>query len=266
MLEPITNQDLLSVIEKARKSLGSTPTETSSQTKEQSGFLKAHGLDNVDCPICGNVGQIYWKDEDGITIHYKDCECMKRRVSLRNISNSKMEDDVRTCNFNNFQTPDDDTKRVKQKALTFVNSDARGFLIAGQSGSGKTHLCSAICGAFLKKDIEAVKFKWREHGTELKTMITDSEEYRQRINKLNNVPVLYIDDFWKGTISDADINLAFTIINGRYTRKRPIYKTIISTELMPKELVEVDEAIGGRILELAKGFVIQAPKTNWRIK
>ncbi len=254
------------MIEKARKSLGSMPEETSSQTKEQSGFLKAHGLDNVDCPICGNVGQIYWKDEDGVTIHYKDCECKKRRFALRNIANSNMEDDVKTCSFDNFQTPDEETKKVKLKAMTFVNSDARGFLIAGQSGAGKTHLCSAICHAFLDKEIEAVKFKWREHGTELKTMITDSEEYQKKVNKLINVPVLYIDDLWKGTISDADINLAFTIFNGRYSNKRPIYKTIVSTELMPKELVEVDEAIGGRILELAKGFVIQAPKTNWRIK
>ena len=241
------------------------PEETSSQSK-QSDFLKAHGLDNIDCPICGNVGQIYWKDEDGLTIHYKDCECKKKRFALRNIKNSKMEDDVKNCTFDNFKTPDDETMKVKQKALSFVNSDARGFLIAGQSGAGKTHLCSAICGYFLDKDIEAVKFKWREHGTELKTMITDSEEYQKRVNQLINVPVLYIDDLWKGKITDADINLAFTIINGRYTNKRPIYKTIVSTELMPKELIEIDEAIGGRIIEMAKGFVIQAPKTNWRIK
>ena len=95
-------------------------------------------------------------------------------------------------------------------------------------------------------------------------MVNEREEYKRRINQLRNVPVLYIDDFWKGTVTDADINLAFTILNDRYNMKNK--KTIISTEMSMEKILEKDEAIGGRISERAKGFVLQAPDENWRLK
>lgn len=263
MLEPITNQELLNAIERAKKSAGVMPEKTSTHPKPQSANLVQAGLDNVDCPICGNTGTIPFKDENGCDWG-RDCECMKRRVALRNIANSNMVDELKMYNFGNYETPNDETKRIKQKAMLFVNNDAKGFLIAGQSGAGKTHICSAMCGAFLEKEIETKYFKWRKDAPRLKAMVNDSKEYNEEINRLHNVPILYIDDFWKGNITDGDINLAFTIINDRYTR--PHSKTIISTELTAAELVEVDEAVGGRILEMSKGFTIKAPNLNWRIE
>lgn len=239
------------------------PEETSTRSKPQSANLVQAGLDNVDCPICGNTGNIAFKDENGCDWG-KECECMERRRALRNIANSNMVDELKMYNFGNYETPNEETKRIKQKAMLFVNNDAKGFLIAGQSGAGKTHICSAMCGAFLEKEIETKYFKWRKDAPRLKAMVNDSKEYNEEINRLHNVPVLYIDDFWKGNITDADINLAFTIINDRYTRQHS--KTIISTELTASELVEVDEAVGGRILEMSKGFIIKAPNLNWRIE
>ena len=239
------------------------PEETSMMHKPQSPTLVYAGLDNVDCPICGNTGNIYYKDENGYEWG-KKCECMKRRWALKKIANSNMVDEIKMYNFDNYETPTSETKAVKQRAKMFVESDAKGFLIAGQSGSGKTHICSAMCGKLLEKEIETKYFKWRKDAPRLKAMVNDSKEYNEEINRLHNVPVLYIDDFWKGNITDADINLAFTIINDRYTR--PHSKTIISTELSPAELVKTDEAIGGRILEMSKGYIVKPPKLNWRLK
>lgn len=239
------------------------PEETSTHPKPQSSTLVQAGLDNVDCPICGNTGYIRFKDENGCDWG-KDCECMERRRKLRNIANSNMVDELLMYNFGNYETPNEETKKIKQRAMMFVNNDAKGFLIAGQSGAGKTHICSAMCGALLEKEIETKYFRWRKDGPRLKAMVNDGKEYNEEINILHNVPVLYIDDLWKGNITDADINLAFTIINDRYTR--PHSKTIVSTELSAAELVEVDEAVGGRILEMSKGFIIKAPNLNWRIE
>ena len=254
MLESI-NQDLVSAIERARKSLGSMPEETSIQNRPQAANLVNCGLDNVNCPICGNTGYVLPSGQP--------CECMKKRRSLRTLKQSGMSENIERCSFDNYETPNAQTKKVKEKAMAFVTSDARGFLITGQSGAGKTHICSAICRYFHEKNYVFRYIVWRNTATELKSMVNDTKEYREAINQLRNVPILYIDDFLKGTISDADINLAFTIINDRYNRKDS--KTIISTELSANKLVEIDEAVGGRILEMSKNYIVQAPTTNWRL-
>ena len=40
---------------------------------------------------------------------------------------------------------------------------------------------------------------------------------------------------------------------------------IVSTELTAAQLLAADEASGGRLLEMARGFVIEAPAQNWRL-
>lgn len=232
------------------------PEETSIQNRPQAANLVNCGLDNVNCPICGNTGYVLPSGQP--------CECMKKRRSLRTLKQSGMSENIERCSFDNYETPNAQTKKVKEKAMSFVTSDARGFLITGQSGAGKTHICSAICRYFHEKNYVFRYIVWRNTATELKSMVNDTKEYREAINQLRNVPILYIDDFLKGTISDADINLAFTIINDRYNRKDS--KTIISTELSANKLVEIDEAVCGRILEMSKGFIVQAPTKNWRIE
>ena len=78
------------------------------------------------------------------------------------------------------------------------------------------------------------------------------------------MPVLYIDDFLKGGASDADIRLAFEILNARYNDSK--LKTIISSEMDLTAILNRDEALGGRIYERAKKNVLRAPGKNWRLR
>ena len=68
----------------------------------------------------------------------------------------------------------------------------------------------------------------------------------------------------KGGHTDADIRLAFEILNSRYNDSQ--LRTIISSELTLFEILGLDEAVGGRIYERSKGFVLEAPRENWRLK
>ena len=174
---------------------------------------------------------------------------------------SGLADAVSKYSFNNYQTNDSETKNIKQRAKQFV-THGRCFVICGQSGSGKTHICTAICNDLLKDGYGVKYFIWRKDAAELKAIVNSGEEYQKAINKLHNIPVLYIDDFLKGTVTDADINLAYTIIDERY--RNPNGKTIISTELPINAIVDKDEAMGGRIIEMSKGYILQAPDKNWR--
>lgn len=225
--------------------------------------LAANDLDNVDCPECNNTGKIVWKDDNGDTCS-KDCKCMKKRIFLRNVKDSGLKDLVQRYTFDNYLANTQENKIIKDKALKFVNDDSQCFVIMGKSGSGKTHICTAITYNLAEKGRKARYFLWRTDATLLKSLINSGERYQEEVKRLRDVDVLYIDDLFKGNISDADVNLAFTLINDRYNSAGK--KTIISTELTINDLVKVDEAIAGRIVEMAKDYVVKAPNKNWRMQ
>lgn len=242
-------------------------------TLQQSAILNAtlgslNEKDGIDCPICGNKGVVYRLDDAGI-LFSSECECMAKRRSLRLLRRSGLEDLVRDSTFKAYQTPDEFTKTAKARAVDYVqNGDEKWFYISGHPGCGKTHLCTAICRRLLGQNIPVRYFLWREDGPKLKTMVNnDADAYAKLLSEFVNVPVLYIDDFFKGKVTDADMNLAFALINARYNRRRKT-RTIFSSERSIAEIRKLDEAFGGRIAERAEGYILNAPQNaiNWRSK
>ena len=115
---------------------------------------------------------------------------------------------------------------------------------------------------------------WRDKIAELKAMSLDNDRRAEIIHGYKTAQILYIDDLYKvGRAADgssnptgADIGLAFEIINHRYINH---LSTIISTEKTPQELVEIDEATGSRVIEMAGGNVFSLPrdtKSNYRLR
>lgn len=224
--------------------------------------------DGIDCPICNNKGVVYRVDEAGC-LFSRECECMAKRKSLRLLRRSGLEDLVRDSTFKAYETPDEFTRRAKETALEYVqHGEDKWFYISGHPGCGKTHLCTAICRRLLGQNIPVRYFLWREDGPKLKTMVNnDADAYDRLMKEFVNVPVLYIDDFFKGKVTDADMNLAFALINARYNRRRNT-RTIFSSERSIAEIRKLDEAFGGRIAERAEGYILNAPNNaiNWRSK
>ena len=68
----------------------------------------------------------------------------------------------------------------------------------------------------------------------------------------------------QGSISKSDINIMIELINHRYFNKLPV---IVSTELSIENLVNIDEALGSRLIEMSKDFLvgIRNKKLNYRI-
>lgn len=225
------------------------PTET----------LEDYDLGGFDCPMCGNTGTITHLD-DGV-LYSRECDCMKIRRSMRRIRNSGMTDMLVRYTFDNYQETED-TKDIKRLAEQFVD-DEGWWYISGRSGSGKTHICTAICSQIIKRGIEVYYMSWRDESINLKSNVMDSQYYTARMNKLKSVSVLYIDDFLKAGDSDADIRLAFEIMNARYNDRK--LRTIISSEKEIPALFDRDEALAGRIYERAKKYIVKSPKQNWRM-
>ena len=225
--------------------------------------LQECGLDNVDCPVCHNTGCIVTKAPDG-TLKASECACMAKRVSIRRLERSGLKDAVNRYTFKNYVADTMESKKVLCAAEDFCRNDKGWFFISGKSGSGKTHICTAICSRLMEQNKNVRYMLWRDETVLLKALTTDGEEYKRQIRPFKSVPVLYIDDFLKGGHTDADIRLAFEILNSRYNDSQ--LRTIISSELTLFEILGIDEAVGGRIYERAKGYVLEAPRENWRLK
>ena len=105
---------------------------------------------------------------------------------------------------------------------------------------------------------------WRDEAVKIKSVVTDREAYDALVQPLKAVQTLYIDDFLKGRVGDADKNLAFEIINARYNDASK--RTIISSERPMPEILSLDEAIGSRIYERSRGFMVQPPDENRRLR
>ena len=174
-----------------------------------------------------------------------------------------MADMLTRYTFDSYETPDKGTQHVKELAKKFIKDESGWLYISGQSGSGKTHICTAICSQLIMSGKETIYMTWKDTSTRLKAII-NTDDYQKQMERYERIPVLYIDDFFKGGASDADIRLAFELINQRYNDSR--LRTIISSEMDIQTILSLDEALGGRIYERAKAYTIKAPSMNWRLK
>ena len=231
------------------------------------------GLTGHDCPKCLNRGNIAIPKEDG-SVTVRECDCMKIRRCIWEMEKSGLKNIIREKTFESFTATEEWQKAISAGARAYADKLEGWLLFCGQSGSGKTHLCTAVCRHRLLLGDEVRYMPWRDKVAELKAMSLDSERRGEVISGYKTAQILYIDDLYKiGRATDgtsnptgADVSLAFEIINHRYINHLP---TIISTEKTPQELVEIDEAIGGRIIEAAGGNVYSIgrnQKRNYRLR
>lgn len=178
---------------------------------------------------------------------------------------------------------------AKAEIIPYVPKDGKqycftvdtGYLILRRNGrifitgnSGKSHICTAVAITLLKRGKEVKYMLWRDEASRLKAMVNEPE-YETIVKHYKTVDVLYIDDLFKTGKSEnsrkqrptqGDINLAFEILNARYISKK---LTIISSESTLPDLIDIDEAIAGRIKQKCGDYCLNiAPDTskNYRLK
>lgn len=244
-----------------------------------------HLEDGYNCPICKNRGFIHVaeKTEFGYWTEINQyCECQQVRKTIRQMKKSGLASIIGKYTMQSYNADEPWQKNVYDRAKRFITQRLENsvsddwFYIGGASGSGKTHICTAICREFLLKGLSVRYMLWRDDAVKLKANLTDFAEYDSLMGELKNVDVLYIDDLFKSGYTGeagkqkptaADINLAFELLNYRYNNPKLI--TILSSECTTNDLLDIDEAIGGRISERARAFTINLASDgnkNYRTK
>lgn len=229
-----------------------------------------------ECGICNDVGVVIIDRENNIG---EPCQCIEIKRYKKIIDNCGIGEDFRRKSFENYKVWNEPSKRFKNMGLAYIDkninakSDSIAFL--GQSGTGKSHITFAIASEFMKQNVPVLYMPYVDKIQELKNLnrfADENDDFHRTMTRYKTVKVLLIDDLFKGaadkygTVNAVDIRHMFNIINERCLRHLP---TIFSSEYLPNELIKIDEALGGRIIEMCGDFIGVAGKdsrANYRLR
>lgn len=237
-----------------------------------------------DCPKCKNRGNFAFIGEDG-QAHLRECDCIARREALRNLHISGLSDLLTRYTLDTWQCREPWQRSLLERVQRYAERPEGWFVLTGSPGTGKTHLCTALCGLLLERGYYVRYMLWRDFAQKAKAAVNDADAYSELLRPFLSAKVLYIDDFFKAgralnrasgkrepmSPTEGDINLAFAVINTRYNN--PKLLTVISSEMSLGNMLDTDEAVGSRIAERARNWYQDLrdkdPKNpkfhNWRL-
>lgn len=218
---------------------------------------------------CDKCRDLTFIIDDGVAI---PCECRAIREACDILKKSGISEGFRNKTFDNFDYAYDvqtfDAYRVATKYVNDFDCIEKirnnSIMFVGQVGSGKTHLSLAIANELMDSGVGVLYMGYRDVIIRIKQNIMDEVYYHKVMNRYKNARVLLIDDLFKGSVSGSDINIIFELVNHRYFNNLPV---IVSSEKSFEELIEIDEAIGSRLIEMCKGYrvEIKGKRLNYRI-
>lgn len=234
----------------------------------QAGNEQPGTLDGYDCPECRNKGYILYAE--GGERRTRECACMAKRRSLRYIAESGLSEVLERCTFDRYVVRPGCVYQegMKKTALDYLARGRRYWLaLMGQTGTGKTHLCTAVCKALLDKGFQVRYITWVDFIKTMERLRFKQEQHDGYYGPIKDAEVLYIDDFLKRERGEAAMSIAFDLIDHREKAKRP---TILSGEPLIEEIAGLDAALAGRIRQMCKlgEFYFEAGRDetrNWRL-
>lgn len=225
------------------------------------------------CDKCNDTGWILIRNEDKAPTAIR-CKCSENDRIEGQWRRAGLSIENRNLTFSNFEVWNESSQMSKENAIRYYKNFNKikmtrqnSIIFCGQVGSGKTHLAIALALNFIQNlSIKVRYMSYRESIMELKQNILDCTAYNARISQYKMCEILLIDDLFKGKITDTEINIMYEIIDYRYKNNKPI---IISSELMIDELIMKDEALGSRIFEMTRDYLIiikRDKRNNYRIR
>ncbi len=205
------------------------------------------------------------------------CPCQEQKKLERLFRSSEITPAFKSKTFKNFilngrtakvQEMYACAKEYADGLLTNRHGENNWLVLLGEPGCGKTHLSMAVANQLIRQQIPVLYFQHVEGFSEMKDMLKNEEGIKKRLDQMKKVQLLVWDDLWKRKKGQEprpwEFETVFEILNYRYLNLLP---TIISSEKMPLELLEIDKAIGSRILERGKKHlvVVEGLENNYRL-
>lgn len=209
------------------------------------GLPEDYDTPKYTCPICSDTG----RDDSG-----KMCVCFREIMRTETIKASGMGQLIEKQSFENFDLSHcrelgEDYYAQMAGILEYCKRYAQGFsetsgqtlLFIGKTGTGKTHLSSAIARQVIERgfsvmyDSSSNIFRAFEDDQFNKDRFRHSrgEAFEPRSEKYMNTDLLVIDDLGTEFITQFTVSCLYNLIN---TRQNKGLSTIISTNFSPDEI------------------------------
>lgn len=204
-----------------------------------------------ECEHCMGVGyQIVITDYKDMVI----CKCVQE-VNRRKMMKANGFGAYSDLRLKNLKRVFPWLNPIYDNAEKFLSSNSTSFVYTGQSGCGKTTLLVALANElYVQTMLEPLYISFQDFVAEIYSMQQSDQSYNEKVRVLQQIPILVLDDIFKGqTLGNSvklENKLLFQILNYRYQNRDHLY-TLISSELSTGDIREIDEAISGRISEMA---------------
>jgi DNA replication protein DnaC len=195
----------------------------------------------VVCPICGGTG---WKiiERAGLS-GAEPCRCAEEARAGALQEGSGIPPKYARTSLQNFVVPNDNpvARPILAKALVTATSfvrefpagDALGLLLAGDPGSGKTHLAVGAAKGLMDKGHQCLFFDYQNLLDRIRSSYDkssgsgDREAYKSAMES----DVLVLDDLGSHRVTEWVEDIVTSIITFRYNHRKAL---IVTTNLDPK--------------------------------
>lgn len=227
-------------------------------------ILESHS----ECEKCGGTGWIDY-EKDGYE-YGRPCECRAAKIIELQLKASGIEyAEYAEKTLETFKADTEMAAKMKRMAEEYLaDRPANGIGYFGKSGTGKTHICIAICQELTRRGEGAHKyFSYRTEIQRLKALAYNEPEYFRQMDGWTSCDILYIDDLFKfakdrqGNIYSQDLQITYDIINTRYLNRS---RTIFSSEYTVNDIKNIDSALGSRIYEMIRPYGLECTGKNRR--
>jgi DNA replication protein DnaC len=227
-----------------------------------------------ECEKCKDQYGYIIRGEDGRE-YWRFCECREKKKVERLFKSSQITEEFQKMGFRNFKIEGrprvvidayETAKEYLEYFDRFRNSRHNSIALLGNPGCGKTHLLMAVSNNLMRRGIGVLYFTWVDLLNELKD---DFDLLHDKVQRMQQVDVLFIDDLFKGRKEPTPFQLEqlFAIVNYRYLNHLPM---LISSERDIDQMCEIDEAIGSRIYEMCRDYTVllkgNRKELNYRLK
>lgn len=218
--------------------------------------------DNYNCKKCRDLGYVFEIRENNHEVAI-ECECLAKKQAFEKLERCGLSEAFKKKTFANYICENQYQIKAKHQVLKFCcdfPENNSSLIISGRPGTGKTHLGIAAMLKLISNNITCRYVEYNNMIVNLKQSIMDEENHMREMAKYINPRVIFIDDFLKGKSTEADLNYIYRIINTRYLQQKPV---IISSEKTLEEILDFDEAVGSRIIEMAGDKVVVFEKNAY---
>lgn len=202
------------------------------------GYREDYTAIHYTCPICQDTGY----DKNAMM-----CSCLKEILQSEAARSSGLGRLIGTQTFENFSLDvcsDEETKKYMEKALRLVKKFAeeaipvknpKNLLLFGTTGTGKTHLSTAVAGVFLARGY-GVLYDTAQNiadAFEADHFHSSYGAVEKQGEKYLACDLLILDDLGTEFSSSFSGSALYNLVNARMLRGMP---TVISTNLTLEEL------------------------------